>query len=123
MHNLIWLGATALFVSLFAVDGVRAELESNGARRVGDQIVTCRADRAKVPRISGMRGKPACGARLCVSRGISFRTPPGRASLPLLYSFALAAVVAPSRFSIEPLPGFSRASMRIRADTLLVWLE
>jgi hypothetical protein len=46
MHNLIWLGATALFVSFFAADGARAELESNGlSTALNDQVenLSCKA--------------------------------------------------------------------------------
>jgi hypothetical protein len=64
MHNLIWLGATALFVSLFAADGVRAELES-------DELSTALSDQGA--NLSCKASEDPTESRLCEGSQLRWR--------------------------------------------------
>jgi hypothetical protein len=76
MHNLIWLGATALFVSLFAADGVRAELESDGMpTTLSDQVANLSCKASEGPTESRVCEESRLRWRLCEEGFRSERLP------------------------------------------------
>jgi hypothetical protein len=76
MHNLIWLGATALFVSLFATDGVRAELESTGmSAALSDQVASLSCKSSEGPTDSRVCEESRLRWRLCEEGFRSERLP------------------------------------------------
>jgi hypothetical protein len=76
MHNLIWLGATTLFVSLFAADGARAELESNGvSAALSDEVATVSCKSSEGPTESRICEEGRLRWRLCEQGFRSERLP------------------------------------------------